>query len=411
MPTTWTITDLSVSPPSYTMAATDTVALTFDADEAIIGATASLIRLDTLATVIGAISSVVAGADNAVVTVGGLIAGVTYQLSVQFTRANSTVWTRVLIIEVTSPNATAGAGTTRAELRRTIANQLGDYYPVVATQSGQTGNMFDNYNLAGETNKFKGMQVLVTGGTYANLGQITTVTLSDEASRSISFEPPLPIATQVGDTAELYNFKSRGSTIQQYNQAINTAILQAREQHAVIPYTYTATDSFIRTNPYIDIPDYFTHIVSVDALDARGATVRLKAGDTMVDRFSRSIEVHRRGVNSLHGLSVRLRGYVAPNLLNNDTDRTNLDAEWILNEVKAQLLERRMAAGEPVGQQDRLFLQERNEASAKRAVILTRVAPNTIRLQGGGADVPQAAIPTVPAVPTNVVAVYGGDTA
>ncbi len=407
MPTTWTVTDQSVSPPSYTMAATDTVALTFSADEAITGATASIIRLDTLATVTGVISSVVVGANNAVVTVGGLTADVTYQLSVQFTRANGTTWTRILIIEVTSLYAPAGTGTTRAELRRIIANQLGDFYPVVVTQAGTTNNMFDNYNLAGETNKFKGMQLLITGGTYANIGQITTVALSDEVSRSISFEPPLPAATQAGDTAELYNFKSRGSTIQQYNQAINTAIMQAREQHAVIPYTHTVTGSFVRTNPYIEIPAYFTHIAAVDALDARGATVRLKAGDTMVDRFSRSIEVHRRGVNSLHGLSVRLRGYVSPNLLNSDTDRTNLDAEWLLNEVKAQLLERRMAAGEPVGQQDRLFLQERNEASAKRAVILTRVAPNTIRLVGGGADVPQAA----PAVPTTVVAVYGGDTA
>ncbi len=271
-------------------------------------------------------------------------------------------------------------GSTRAELRRTIANQLGDYYPVLTTQVGTTNNMFDNFNLAGETNKFKGMQVYVTGGTYANIGQITTVTLSDEVSRSISFEPPLPVDTQAGDTAELYNFKSRGSTIQQYNQAINTAIMQAREQHAVIPYTETVAGSFLRTSPYIAIPIIFTHITSVDALDARGATVRLKAGDMLVDRFSRSIEVHRRGVNSLHGLSLRLRGYISPALLDSDTDRTSLDAEWILNEVKAHLLERRMAAGEPVGQQDRLFLQERNEASGKRAVILTRVAPNTIRL-------------------------------
>ncbi len=290
-------------------------------------------------------------------------------------------------------------GSTRAELRRTIANQLGDFYPVIVTQAGTTGNMFDNFNLAGETNKFKGMQVLVTDADAQNVGRITTVTHSDEATRSISFEPPLPDPMQVGDTAELYNFKSRGSTVQQYNQAINTAILQAREQHAVIPYTVTLTNSFLRTSPYIAIPDIFTHIVTVDALNARGATVRLKAGDMMVDRFSRSIEVHRRGVNQLHGLALRLRGYVAPNLLENDADWTGLDAEWILNEVKAQLLERRMAAGEPVGQQDRLFLQERNEASGKRAVILTRVAPNTIRLVGGGAEVAQ-----------RVVAVYAGDT-
>jgi len=290
-------------------------------------------------------------------------------------------------------------GSTRAELRRTIANQLGDFYPVTVTQVGTTNNMFDSYNLAGETNKFKGMQVLVLDADPQNVGKIATVTYSDEVSRSISFEPPLPAPMQVGDTAELYNFKSRGSTIQQYNQAINTAILQAREQHAVIPYTVTLTSAFLRTSPYIDIPGIFTHIVTVDALNARGGTVRLKPGDMMVDRFSRSIEVHRRGVNSLHGLTLRLRGYVAPNLLNSDTDQTSLDAEWILNEVKAQLLERRMAAGEPVGQQDRLFLQERNEASAKRAVILTRVAPNTVRLVGGGDEVAQT-----------VIAVYAGDT-
>jgi hypothetical protein len=40
-----------------------------------------------------------------------------------------------------------------------------------------------------------------------------------------------------------------------------------------------------------------------------------------------------------------------------------------------------VASGMPVGTQDRLYLQERTEASGKRPIIVARAMPNTIRLR------------------------------
>lgn len=99
MPTSWQATDLSVSPPSYQLADTDKVALSINAQEAITTATAELIRLDTLAVMPAGNAVVTPGASSATVVVSGLARGVTYELAVTFTRADTTKWTRTLVLE------------------------------------------------------------------------------------------------------------------------------------------------------------------------------------------------------------------------------------------------------------------------------------------------------------------------
>jgi hypothetical protein len=73
-------------------------------------------------------------------------------------------------------------------------------------------------------------------------------------------------------------------------------------------------------------------------------------------------------------------GYAQPSLLADEDDTTGIDPEWLFNEVKAQVLERHLASNMPIGAQDRLYLQERTEASGKRSMTMARALPNTIRL-------------------------------
>ena len=75
-----------------------------------------------------------------------------------------------------------------------------------------------------------------------------------------------------------------------------------------------------------------------------------------------------------------MRGYAMPSLLDDDDDETNIDLEWLFNEVKAAILERMVASGAPTTMSDRLFLQERNESIGKRGLIVNRALPNTVRL-------------------------------
>lgn len=98
MTTFWRATDLSVSPPSYQMADTDRRGLTFDAGEAITGATAELTALATMTVTTGAVESVSISGTTATVTVSNLTRGETYELAVTFLRADGTRWTRTLVV-------------------------------------------------------------------------------------------------------------------------------------------------------------------------------------------------------------------------------------------------------------------------------------------------------------------------
>lgn len=96
---TWKVTDLSVSPPTWEMADGDKQAFAFDAEEAITGATAELIRLDTRQEA-GTVEGPEIGGNVATVTVSELTRGVVYELSVTFTAAASgnRRWTRTLVL-------------------------------------------------------------------------------------------------------------------------------------------------------------------------------------------------------------------------------------------------------------------------------------------------------------------------
>ena len=271
--------------------------------------------------------------------------------------------------------------TTRAEIRRNVARMLSDYHEATDATGGQTGVVVDHINLARENGYFKGMQILFTNPDSPHAGTIATVTSSQGDTRAIYFEPALASPTIPGETIEMVNFRGRGTTIDQYNAAINAALMIARQQHAIVPTTYAVPDLFDRSSPYIDIPATFVSFARPEVTERDGRRYVVQPGEYIVDRLARQVEVTRAStMQRLHGLAVTLRGYAMPDLLESDDDETNIDLEWLFNEVKAQLLERMVASGMPVTSADRLYLQERREAEGKRTLVPPRAVPNTIRL-------------------------------
>ena len=104
MRTTWRPTQLSVVVPqssdgSWEMAEGDVQPFGFDAQEAITGATAALIRLDTLVPS-GTVGAPSINGTVATVVVSDLVRGYVYQLSVTLTAAaaGNRTWTRTLTI-------------------------------------------------------------------------------------------------------------------------------------------------------------------------------------------------------------------------------------------------------------------------------------------------------------------------
>lgn len=103
MPRAWYASDLSVSPPSREMAATDTLLIPFESDNAATSATCSLIDLATMtATAVQPTISAVAS-DIATVTVNGTTLGLerghNYELAVTFADADEE-WSGVLVLVV-----------------------------------------------------------------------------------------------------------------------------------------------------------------------------------------------------------------------------------------------------------------------------------------------------------------------
>lgn len=274
----------------------------------------------------------------------------------------------------------SGGGITRRDIRKTVAHMLNDYQEATEDIGGETGSLHDAIVFGRETGYFNGMQVFFSNPASPNFGHLATVTRSDGPTRTVNFEPPLASGvTQVGDTVEMYNFKGRGTTVGQYNASINDAITVARTYHHIIPTAETLVTAFNRATPTITVPDDFASVWGVSVVDGE-RPFQPRASDITINRFDRTISVRSRVADRFHGKYVTVYGYVSPPLLNDDDDTTSIDPEWLFNEVKAQILERMVASGMPIGAQDRLYIQERQEAGGKRPMIVTRAMPGTVRL-------------------------------
>lgn len=269
---------------------------------------------------------------------------------------------------------------TRGRIRQTIARMLNDFHTGTAEATGQTGQITDRQNFARETDYFKGMEVVFADPYSTNSGHKATVTRSDGPTRTIFFEPPVESNIPEGEVVELYNFRGRGSTYDQYNQHINDVISVARDLHALVPLVIEGSDTYNRTTRRMEIPYDLVSLAYVSFTDRTGRKRTVRPQEMMVDRLTGEIELSASS-GHWNGFTPTFVGYGMPDYLDDDEAETSIEAEWLFNECKAQILERYLASGMPVGSQDRVYLQERTEAGGKRPMIITRALPNTVRVR------------------------------
>lgn len=270
---------------------------------------------------------------------------------------------------------------TRRDLRRSVANMLSDFLLATDPVGGHTNQMTDLTGFARENDYFMGMQIHFCNPASPHNGLIANVTNSDGPTRTIFFEPPLPSDTIPGEQIEMYNFRSRGSTKQQYDRSITDAVEIARENRALVPTTIDAVDPFSYRSPFLTIPDELVAISGVQFTLRNGQPYGLPTKMYRVDRVTRSIAVRENYAYRFQGLGYGFLGYVELDLPTVDDDVIEVDSEWLFNEVKAQILERLVASGANIGSNDRLYLQERTEAGSKRPLVIARFPSNTIRLR------------------------------
>ena len=285
--------------------------------------------------------------------------------------------------QVISGTALVG-GITRKELRRQLLRDLGDLVILRATAPGTNVTFIDEARLIGEAGAFRGREVLFTGGTPANLGQVRYVAGSSATARNISFADPLPAATQAGDEAEMVNTRGLGFHLDEVHDAINAAITEIAPQAMVVVAGTTAPFSY---GTGLAIPATFATVERVAWQDPDDPDVwhdlpRARRPDGhgwWYDPTTREIKISGTPGRTAHGKTVQLWGGELPGLLAADTDVTTVHPAWLRAEAKAKLLYARFLRM-PQPEIERAMAYAMQEARQLRGRAITRRSPHAVRV-------------------------------
>lgn len=282
----------------------------------------------------------------------------------------------------TSEHATyLDAHLSRRALRKRIADRLGDLVVLEATSASLSPTTFiDVLNISGAADSLIGRQMVVTSG--ANIGHVARIHNSNESTSTITFAPAATTTFAAGDVIEVYNERSRGWTVAEYNRAINDAISDTWPLSAA---TFTAefAATFTTATPTITVPSVMDEVYEVARKDSYDNTwvpiVRDRFNGWEVDGPTGVITLRGPRASMAEGALIRLAGYGPHPTLNDDSDETALHPEWLTAECAYRLavsgLDRDQNRGNIV-----LLLQREREAMRSR--IRTLREPHTVRVRG-----------------------------
>lgn len=271
-------------------------------------------------------------------------------------------------------------GATRQQIRRAVATQLGDLTIAVATNTGTTSILTDTINLTREAHAFDGMQMYCADAqAVENIGAVTTVVGSNPAQRSVSFTPSLLMPTMPGDVFEMYNYRGVGWRLEDYNRAINDAILRGGQEHGPIPMSMEVP-AYVR-NSDIPIPEEFAYFSSIEVY-RYDHWHKVPFRYYEADPYECTVRFRGPYVYGADGQKLRIKGHREPELLFTDDATTSIPTEWVVHEVIAILVQHDAMMGGNNGR-DRLLQFSRSGADGRRPTIVTTYAPNTIKLRRG----------------------------
>lgn len=231
-------------------------------------------------------------------------------------------------------------------LIKAVAQEVGDFRTVTATQNSSNNVLVDDMELVQSTDFFRGGQIVFTSG--ANNGQVRRIIGSDTPSFSVTLNSYLPNPVLAGDTADIYNVGGPsgrpGFLIREYTQAINNAIRDAFPQYREPVTTSFATMGTANGDNRFALPSTMTHVSRVEVLFPSAVFTIAPSRYTdawdgwWIDRQNRELVLNYDDAVTVGDKTVRVSGYGRPAALVNFTDQTNCDPEWIVEMAKARLL-------------------------------------------------------------------------
>lgn len=260
---------------------------------------------------------------------------------------------------VTGVAASGGATTTLSELRRSVAEEFGDFLELIATGADADNTVIDENRIVLADKAYAGSQAYVKSGTALNVGETRFVVGSSTSAHSIQVNPEFPAITQAGDVIWLFNLRGKGFRVNEIDRAINRAIRHARS-YTTLELIAVLVDPFDKADPVMTVPDYFTGIASVEYEDADGLWQEIRRSPSpsgngwflLPGRILRILGTEQCPVD---GMTVRLHGEGLPLELAADDDETTIGGEWLIFQACAYLARTGMERLPNRGDRERLF--------------------------------------------------------
>lgn len=244
---------------------------------------------------------------------------------------------------------TSVVGSTLDDLVRDVALACRDYLDTEAGVDTDNATWHDDLALAARSPKgFKGASLfIISAASSENIGR--EVRIRDSVEGAMTVTPVLPAVIRRGDIAYLTNLESSGFTRQTYVNQINARIWGSFPnclRPAVWIYREDNGGLFDWQYPYLTPPEQFTHLYAVGyPIDAWGPgelsipmTDENRAGwywDGANDR----IVLQGGYANEAHGREVQIRGFGRWGRLENNSDVTGVDHQWLVEMTSGLMIQ------------------------------------------------------------------------
>lgn len=226
------------------------------------------------------------------------------------------------------------------DIRAAVARKCNDFVIARATQNSASTTVFiDALNLYENNDHFRGSEVWFKNdaGTAQNRGLKVRCTSSSLSDTSLSLGPGLAIAPFSGDEVWIYNIGGSGTRINIYDKYINDCI-RALGSSGCIAYTEDLDDLFDVDVAWVDIPASFTHVSGLQYYDDDDVWKEVPGHAFAIDRVRKAFAFNRDYAQYLDGKSLRVIGLTDHPELIADNDATDIDFEWLTNDVAGDLL-------------------------------------------------------------------------
>jgi hypothetical protein len=278
----------------------------------------------------------------------------------------------------------AAYGVSLQRLRRDVGRRLGDLILTEATATGSTVTFHDAVRLVDPALAYKNRLLLLTAGTAANVGEERRV-VGSTSSGILTLQSALPEATAPGDEGELWNDRGQGWGPEKVKDLLNQNIRNSAPLHLVeltstlVGEVATPTATLDAT---VDLPAEYQGIYAVEYADWQGNHQPIRGQHTRDGRGfrlepGRKLVISGRSAWDINGGNLKLFGYGYATELADDDDTTTVNAEWLVERTRADLMEEASFLNRlPEGHRDAARVGAR--ADALRGRIRTIPKPNTV---------------------------------